>query len=207
MRIDYNLYLVTDRGILGGRDIFTSVEAAIKGGVSLVQLREKEGSSLDFYNTALKMKVLTKKYGIPLIINDRLDVALAIDADGLHIGQEDLPIKAARKLLGRNKILGYSVFDVETAVYGAANGADYLGAGPIYPTGSKADAAAPIGIENLKKIIAGVTIPVVGIGGIGSENIREVKLAGAAGVSLISAILGSRDIEKASRSLIEIWSK
>ena len=207
MPIDYTLYLVTDRDILKGRDIFISVEEAINGGVTLVQLREKDISSLDFYNIALKMKLLTKKYGIPLIINDRLDIALAIDADGLHIGQEDLPIKAARKLLGKDKILGYSVFNVDDAVYGEKNGADYLGAGPIFPTGSKADAAEPIGVEVLKRITESVKIPVVGIGGIDVSNLKDIKIAGAAGASLISAILGSKDIEGAARSLFELWNK
>lgn len=207
MPVDYTLYLVTDRGILRGRDIYTSVEEAIIGGVTLVQLREKDISSLDFFNIALKMKELTKRHNIPLIINDRLDIALAVDADGLHIGQEDLPIEAARKLLRPGKILGYSVFDVEDAIYGEKNGADYLGAGPIYPTGSKADAATPIGSVNLKKIVESVRIPVVGIGGIGIENLKEVKESGAAGISLISAILGNKNITEASKKLIGFWNK
>lgn len=205
MPVDYSLYLVTDRSILNGRDIFKAVENAIKGGVTLVQLREKDISSLDFYHIALQMKTLVHHYNIPLIINDRLDIALAVDADGLHIGQEDLPVDVARSLLGPGKILGYSVSSREEAIYGQTNGADYLGAGAVYPTGSKADVGAPIGIEGLREIKQSISIPVVGIGGIGLENIEEVKRASIDGVSLISAILGREDIEGTSRCLIERW--
>lgn len=205
MSIDYSLYLVTDRSILKGEDIFSATEKALKGGVTLVQLREKEISSLDFYNIALKMKELVSSYNVPLIINDRLDIALAVDADGLHIGQEDLPLKIARRLLGPSKILGYSVSNIKEAIFGEENGADYLGAGPVYPTGSKADAGNPIGAEGLQKIKEKVSIPVVGIGGIGIGNIAEVKKTGIDGVSLISAILGSSDIEGTSKALITKW--
>ena len=205
MPIDYTLYLVTDRGILKGSDLYKSVEKAIKGGVTLVQLREKDVSSLDFYNIAIRLKALTHYFNVPLIINDRLDIALAADADGLHIGQEDLPLEAARRLLGTGKILGYSVSCVEEALRGEKGGADYLGAGPVYPTGSKPDALEPIGVDTFKKIVENVSIPVVGIGGIGVSNIREVKASGAAGASLISAILGSNDIEGASRTLAGLW--
>lgn len=207
MAIDYSLYLVTDRGILNGRDIFKAVEDAIKGGVTLVQLREKDISSLDFYNIAVKMKALVNSYGIPLIINDRLDIALAVDADGLHIGQDDLPLQITRKLLGPDKILGYSVSNVEEAIHGQKGGADYLGAGAVYPTGSKSDAGIPIGAEGLRKIKESVSIPVVGIGGIGVNNIGEVKNTGVDGISLISAILGSQDIQSTSSMLIDLWRK
>lgn len=207
MSVDYTLYLVTDRGILRGRDIFKAVEESIKGGVTLVQLREKDISSLDFYHIALKMKELTRRYNVPFIINDRLDIALAVDADGLHVGQEDLPVEAARKLLGPGKILGYSVSTVEEARYGEKNGADYLGAGPVYPTGSKLDAGSPIGIETLGKIKKAVSIPVVGIGGIGTANIGEVKSSGIDGISLISAILGSEDIAGRSAKLRKLWEE
>lgn len=207
MSVNYTLYLVTDRGILRGRDIFKAVEESIKGGVTLVQLREKDISSLDFYHIALKMKELTQRYNVPFIINDRLDIALAVDADGLHVGQEDLPVEAARKLLGPEKILGYSVSTVEEARHGEKNGADYLGAGPVYPTGSKLDAVSPIGIEALGKIKKAVSIPVVGIGGIGTANIGEVKSSGIDGISLISAILGSEDIEGTSAKLRKLWEE
>ena len=207
MPVDYSLYLVTDRSILKGRDLFQAVEEAVEGGVTLVQLREKNISSLDFYTIALKMKELVNSYNVPLIINDRLDIALAVDADGLHVGQEDLPPAVARKLLGPEKILGYSVGNPEQARRAERDGADYLGAGTVFPTGSKADTGKPIGPEGLRAIKQAVAIPVVGIGGIGISNLEEVKAAGADGISLISAILGSNDIEAASRQLINLWRK
>ena len=205
MPVNYTLYLVTDREILKGRDIFEAVEAAVKGGVTLLQLREKNISTSDFYNLALKMKTITTHYNIPLIINDRLDIALAIDADGLHIGQDDMPIEVARRLLGKNKLLGYSVSNAKEAIYGEKNGADYLGAGPVYPTGSKSDAGKPIGTYGLKIIRNSVSIPIVGIGGISLSNISQVKTTGIDGISLISAILGNNDIEKSSKILFNKW--
>lgn len=207
MPVDYTLYLVTDRGILKGSDIFKAVEEAIRGGVTLVQLREKDISSLDFYHIALKMKELVHRYNIPLIINDRLDIALAVDADGIHVGQEDLPVEAVRKIMGPGKILGYSVSTIEEARRGEEKGADYLGAGPVYPTGSKLDAVNPIGIEVLSNLKKSVSIPVVGIGGIGAANIGEVKSSGIDGISLISAILGSDDIAGTSGKLRRLWEE
>ncbi|MGR6836068.1 thiamine phosphate synthase [Syntrophomonas erecta] len=205
MSIDYSLYLISDRSILQGRDLLAAVEASLKGGTTLVQLREKDISSREFYNLAIELKQLLQSYNIPLIINDRLDIALAVDAEGLHIGQDDLPIETARKILGPGKILGYSVSNVEEALYGEGHGADYLGAGSVYPTGSKSDAGNPIGLQELTKIRQSVSIPIVGIGGIGINNIAEVKKTGVDGVSVISAILGSQDIEGASRNLINLW--
>lgn len=207
MPLDYGLYLITDRSLLQGRDLFHAVEDAIKGGVTLVQLREKNIPDLEFYNMAVKMKKLVNFHGIPLIINDRLDIALAADADGLHIGQEDLPLGITRKLLGPNKILGYSVANVEQAIRGQRLGADYLGAGIVYPTSSKSDAGAVIGIAELQNIKRHVSIPVVGIGGISLSNLAEVKMTGIDGISVISAILGSVDIEEASRALFDMWRK
>jgi thiamine-phosphate pyrophosphorylase len=207
MHLDYTLYLVTDRSWLKGRDFFGVVEEALQGGVSLVQLREKEVSSRDFYNIALKMKELAASYNVPLIVNDRLDIALAVDAAGLHIGQEDLPIEVARKIMGPGKIIGYSVSNVEQAVFGEEHGADYLGAGPVYYTASKSDAGKPIGVDGLKLIKESVKIPVVAIGGVGLNNLEQVKKTGIAGVSVISAILGSREIRSAAREFIVAWKK
>jgi thiamine-phosphate pyrophosphorylase len=203
--VDYALYLVTDRAILGDRDLLTAVEQALQGGVTMLQLREKTASSRDFYQLAVKMKELAAAYQVPLIINDRLDIALAADAGGLHVGQDDLPITVARRILGPGKILGYSVSTVEEAVYGEQNGADYLGAGPVYATGSKADAGSPLGIDVLRRIKQSVAIPVVGIGGIGEANILDVKRAGADGASVISAIMGSGDPKRAAGVLAAAW--
>lgn len=205
MSVDYSVYLITDRGILGGRNLFKAVEDAITGGVSLIQLREKDISSRDFYDIALKMKRLVNSYNVPLIINDRLDIALAVEADGLHIGQEDLPLGVARKILGPDKIIGYSVSNLEEALFGEKHGADYLGAGPAYATGSKADAGAPIGLNNIKMIKESVSIPVVAIGGVSIANILEVKNTGVDGVSVISAILGDKEIMEAAKNLASSW--
>ncbi len=205
MPVDYSLYLVTDRSVLQGRDIFKAVEEAIQGGVTLVQLREKEISSQDFYYLALKMKELVHCHGIPLIINDRLDIALAVDADGLHIGQGDLPLPAVRSLLGPDKLLGYSVASVAEAQYGQKHGADYLGAQPVFPTGSKLDLGEPLGNKGIAAIRHSVSIPVVGIGGIGPANIAALKETGIEGVAVISAILGCPDIERAARDLRHNW--
>lgn len=207
MLVDYSLYLVTDRSMLDGASLMEAVEAAIKGGVTLLQLREKDVCSSDFYNIAVELKKLANSYQVPLIINDRLDIALAVDADGLHIGQEDMPLAVARKILGPGKILGYSVSNQAEAVYGEKYGADYLGAGPVYYTGSKVVAIEPIGTEGIKRIKESVSIPVVGIGGIGMSNIVEMKESGIDGISVISAILARDDIKAAARELKNGWGE
>lgn len=206
MHLDYTLYLVTDRSWLKSGDLFGAVEEALQGGVSLVQLREKEVSSRDFYYMALRMKELVASYNVPLIINDRLDIALAVDASGLHIGQKDLPIEVAREIMGPGKIIGYSVSNVEQAVFGEKHGADYLGAGPVFNTASKSDAGKPIGVDGLKLIKESVKAPVVAIGGVGLNNLEQVKKTGIAGVSVISAVLGSREIRSAAREFILFWN-
>jgi len=207
MEIDYSVYLVTDRRILQGRDILDAVAEAIEGGVTLIQLREKEVSSREFYQIALKVKDLAHSRGVPLLINDRLDIALAVNADGLHIGQDDLPLKVARKLVGHDKIIGLSVSNLGDAVQGEEEGADYLGAGAVYPTTSKDVSESPIGPDGLKKIKDTVSIPVVGIGGINLFNIEEVKRTGVDGVAVISAIMGAPDIKDAARKLADAWRR
>jgi thiamine-phosphate pyrophosphorylase len=200
-KVDCSLYLVTDREILGDRDLCKCIEEALLGGVTLVQLREKDISTLEFYNIALRVKEVTSKYNIPLIINDRMDIALACDADGLHVGQNDLPLNVARKILGENKIIGVSAATVEKAKEAEINGADYIGVGAIFPTGSKDDAIT-IGVERLQKIREAVDIPIVAIGGINQENCREVISKGADGIAVISAILGKENIKKVSEELL-----
>lgn len=207
MVVDYSLYLVTDRYLVGNKDFFESVRRALDGGVTLVQIREKNVSSKEFYQIALKVQKITREYNVPLIVNDRLDIALAIDADGLHIGQEDLPIEVARKILGKDKILGYSVSNREEAVYGEKMGADYLGAGAVFTTGSKKDIGEPIGIEGLKRIKESVRIPVVAIGGVGMDNLEKVKETGVDGIAVISAILSREDTYKAAKELVVSWEK
>jgi thiamine-phosphate pyrophosphorylase len=204
--INYSLYLVTDREILKEKDLCTGVEEAIKGGVTLVQLREKSTTSKEFYNIGKEIKELTERYNIPLIINDRLDLALAIDADGLHIGNEDLPVEIARDLLGDNKILGYSASTLKEAEYGEKAGADYLGVGALFPTDTKKNVDR-ISLKELKRIKQRVNIPVVGIGGINIENVHQVLETGVDGVAIVSAILGQDNIIEAASEFKTIMER
>lgn len=199
---NYRLYLVTDRDCLGIRDLGQSIEEAIRGGVTLIQLREKHASSREFFEIALRVKEITARYHIPLIINDRLDIALAIDADGLHIGQDDLPLPLARKLFGDRKIIGVSAHSLEEALLAEQHGADYLGVGAVYPTATKADANA-VTLDQLAEIKRSVNIPVVAIGGIHEKNACEVMTTGIDGIAVVSAILGKNDIQKAARTLYD----
>ena len=205
LNCDYSLYLVTDRDVLKGRDLYQGVKAALQGGVTLVQLREKDLSARDFYQMALVIKELTTSYGVPLLINDRLDIALAVEAEGVHIGQDDLPLPEVRRILGSGKLLGYSVSNIAEAKYGAAHGVDYLGAGPVYATTTKATDLTPLGVLGLKAIKEAVSVAVVGIGGINAGNVWDVKQAGVAGISVVSGILGSEDPETAARELLQAF--
>jgi thiamine-phosphate pyrophosphorylase len=198
---DLLLYLCTDRVLSLGRPISDTVEAAIEGGVTMVQLREKDAATGEFFRLAKAVQLVTKKHHIPLVINDRLDIALAVGAEGLHIGQSDLPLAEARRLAGNSMFIGMSVSSVEEALAAEKDGADYLGIGAVYPTGSKADAGEAIGLKELAGICAAVKIPSVGIGGINAKNAAAVIQAGASGIAVISAILSQPDIQKASREL------
>jgi thiamine-phosphate pyrophosphorylase len=198
---DLLLYLCTDRLLALGRPITAAVEEAIAGGVTMVQLREKDASSREVYKIALEVQAITKRHHIPLVIDDRLDIALAVGAEGLHIGQSDLPLSAARRLVGKEMFIGISASTVEEALEAERNGADYLGVGAVYPTGSKADAGDAIGLERFEKICAAVKIPVAGIGGVNPDNAGAVIKAGAAGIAVISAILSQPDIGEAARNL------
>ncbi|WP_088012402.1 thiamine phosphate synthase [Gottfriedia acidiceleris] len=205
-KIDYKLYLVTDRDVLGSRDLVQSVEEAIKGGTTIVQIREKNCSSLDFYKIAMQVKEVTSKYNVPLIINDRLDIALAIKADGLHIGQEDLPLSVARKIVGDDMIIGVSARTLEEAMLAQEQGADYVGIGSVYPTSTKLDAKY-LTLDELRSIREAVKIPIVGIGGINEENVSELIETNIDGVAIVSAILGKEDIKLAAEHLSMLVNK
>lgn len=204
MKIDYSLYLVIGENFLNNISLEQAVEQAILGGVSLVQLREKESSTREFYRKAKIIKEITEKYKVPLIINDRVDIALAIDADGVHLGQNDLPIIEARGILGRDKIIGATVRSAEQALQAVKEGADYLGIGATYPTKSKTDVSKILGIKGVKEIASLVDIPKVAIGGINSTNLREVLTTGVNGVAVISGILKGEDIRKSAEELKHI---
>lgn len=200
-RVNYNLYLVTDRDVLKGRDLCLSVEQAIQGGATVVQLREKDVSSLEFYKIALEVKNVTDKYNVPLIINDRLDIAMAVDAAGVHVGQSDIPCKAARGILGDNKIIGVSTATVEEAIAAEKDGADYVGVGAMYLTATKTN-TRPVTIEYLAKIKKSINIPVVAIGGINENNFIPLKNTGIDGLAIVSAILGKENIKEAAEKFI-----
>ena len=199
--VDYTLYLVTDRDVLSGRDLIKCIEDSILGGVTLVQLREKNVTSREFYEIAIKVKEVTSRYNVPLIINDRLDIALAIDADGLHIGQKDLPASLARKILGKDKILGVSAATLQEALKAEKDGADYLGVGAVFSTSTKKD-TRDVSYETLSSITASVNIPVVAIGGINENNVTKLKGSNIHGIAVVSCILGKEDVKGAAEKML-----
>lgn len=202
--IDLSLYLVTDKSD-NVEKFLKTIEESIKGGVSIVQIREKTAETLDVYNLALKVKEITTKYNVPLIINDRVDVALAIDADGVHVGQSDMPCDVTRKLIGKDKILGVSAATISEAKKAQADGADYIGTGAVFPTETKDDAPS-ITKQDLRKIVESINIPVVAIGGINHENSSELIETGISGLSVVSAIMSAEDPKKASEELLNIFN-
>lgn len=201
--LDLSVYVITDRRLAGTRSILDVVRAAIRGGATVIQLREKEATTREMVELGQALLRITREAGVPLIVNDRVDVALAIDADGVHVGQDDMPAAMARRLIGPHKILGVSAETVEEAVAAQRDGADYLGVGDIYGTTTKPDAGPPIGLEGLRRIVKAVSIPCVGIGGIHPENAAAVIEAGAAGVAVVSAVMAAPDPEEATRRLRE----
>ncbi|MBI9031900.1 thiamine phosphate synthase [bacterium] len=200
--LDYSLYLVTDRSLTLGRDLLYIIEEAILGGTTMIQLREKSSSSRAFYDLALKVKKITLKYNIPLIINDRLDIALAVEADGLHIGQSDLPYSVARSILGPKAIIGLSVESVQDALDADSLDVDYLGISPVFSTNTKRDTAIPLGIEGVRDIKSISRHKLVAIGGINLENSQAIIKAGADGLALVSAICSADSPRKASEDLL-----
>ena len=200
--IDLSLYLVTDNSE-NEEKFLKTIEEAILGGVSVVQIREKTAETLEFYNLAIKVKEITTKYNVPLIINDRVDVALAIDADGVHVGQSDMPCNITRKLIGENKILGVSAATIGEAKKAENDGADYIGTGAVFPTTTKDD-APHVTKKDLSDIANSINIPVVAIGGITIDNANELKNTGISGLSVVSAIMSANDPKKASEKLLNI---
>jgi thiamine-phosphate pyrophosphorylase len=199
--LDLSLYLVAGAADLGGGGLTAVVAAAVRGGVSLVQLREKTAPDAAMIAQARALKALLAPLGVPLIVNDRLEVALAAGADGLHLGQEDIAPAAARTALGPDRILGVSAGDAAEAKIADPGLVDYVGVGPVYPTGSKADAGDAIGLEGLRALRALLAPPVVAIGGIQAANAAEVMACGVQGVAVVSAICGAKDPEAAARAL------
>jgi thiamine-phosphate pyrophosphorylase len=202
--IDYSLYLVTDRSLARGRATLEIVIAAVRGGASVVQLREKDCPTREFIDQGLVIKKSLKDHGVPLIINDRVDVAQAVKADGVHLGQTDMPLGLAKKILGESMIIGISAESVQDAIEAEKGGADYLGVSPIYATPTKTDTAPALGLEGLREIREAVGLPLVGIGGLNTENAADVIRNGADGVAVVSAIVAADDPEKAAGNLKKI---
>jgi len=200
-RMDYSLYLVTDHGLSRGRSTLAIVRAAVRGGVTCVQLREKTAATRAFIEEALGLKAYLNSCGVALIINDRVDVALAVGADGVHLGQSDMPLAAARSIAGPAMVIGISAESVRDAVEAQAAGADYLGVSPVFATPTKIDTAAPLGLDGLRAIREAVKTPLVAIGGLHRGNAAEAIRSGADGVAVVSAIVAADDPEQAARAI------
>ena len=201
-KVDYTLYLCTDRGLMTTGTVEESVELAIDGGCTVIQLREKQCSSRDFYELALRVKGITARRGVPLIINDRVDICLAAGADGVHVGQSDLPACQVRRLLGPDRILGVSARTLEEALEAQENGADYLGVGAMYATSTKTDAQV-VSMETLRAIRGAVQIPIVVIGGINRDTLEPFRGMGIDGLAVVSAVVAQQDIRAAARERVE----
>lgn len=202
LKEDLLLYAVTDRSWLGEETLLEQVEKALKGGATFIQLREKTLDDETFLQEAIEIQALCKEYGVPFVVNDNVDIALKMNADGIHVGQSDMEAGDVRALLGEGKILGVSAQTVEQAMLAEKRGADYLGVGAVFTTGSKDD-ADDVSHDTLKAICEAVSIPVVAIGGISEDNIMELSGSGICGVAVISAIFAKPDIEMATKSLLE----
>ena len=198
---DFSLYLVTDRGLSLGRSTADIVQAAVAGGATCVQLREKSCGTREFMAEARAVRAILAGTGVPLVINDRVDVALAVGADGVHLGQSDMPVADARRLTGPDMLIGVSAECVEDAVRAEAEGADYVGVSPVFSTPTKTDTAPALGLAGVAAIRAAVSLPLVGIGGIGPANAESVIRAGCDGVAAVSAIVSAADPEKAAAHL------
>jgi len=202
--IDFNLYLITDRKQTEGRSLEFVVEEALRGGVRAVQLREKDLPSRELYETAYELRKLTARHNAKLFINDRVDIALAVDADGVHLGYNSIPIYRARKILGEKKLIGVSCHNQVQAIIAQEQGADFITFGPIYFTQSKAPYGEPVGIVKLAEITHLLTIPIFALGGIKPYNVPEVIAAGAHGIALVSAILSADEPRTAAKTLISL---
>lgn len=197
---DLVLYAVTDRSWLRGETLYSQVEKALKGGATFMQLREKDLDEKTFLEEAVEIQKLCRKYQVPFVVNDNVEIALQMDADGVHVGQEDMEAGAVRAKLGPGKIIGVSAQTVDQAIQAEKNGADYLGVGAVFATGTKLD-ATDVSYDTLKAICSAVSIPVVAIGGITKDNLMELKGSGIDGIAVVSAIFAADDIEDAARQL------
>lgn len=204
MERDYSLYLVTDRSLMTTNTLSEAVEQAILGGCTMVQLREKNISSLDFFKLATEIKAVTDNFGVPLIINDRIDIALAVHAAGVHIGQSDIPAAIVREIIGDDMLMGVSASSVSEAIQAQKDGADYLGVGAMFPTGTKTNATI-VSIKELQNIRQSVALPIVAIGGINKENAGLFHDMGIDGLAVVSSIIAQPNIRQAASELKRIF--
>lgn len=207
---DFRLYVITGEEYHPGRDLLEVMEEAIRGGADIVQLRDKRGTKREVLHKARALRELTRRYGVTFIVNDHVDIALACDADGVHLGQDDLPLPEARRILGDDRIIGVSTHAIEEARRAEAEGADYIGVGPVFPTKTKEN-AAPVTTAYVRQVAAEIRIPFVAIGGITLDNVGQVLEAGARRICAVSAIVGSADVRgtcEAFRRMIDrYWER
>jgi len=204
---DFDLYLVTDRGMTQGRDLLWVLQQALDGGVKGIQLREKDLVGRELFFLAEAARKLTQRYHALLLINDRIDIALAVDADGVHLSTASIPIESARALLGRQQLLGASTHSLEEAQEAERNGADFVLFGPVYFTPSKASYGSPQGLAALKKVVEKLSLPIYAIGGIKLENIADTRRTGVRGVALISAVMSAADPENATKEILKLFNR
>lgn len=204
LSVDFRLYLITDRKLFtDSQGLFTAVEGALKAGVKAVQLREKDLGIRELLAMAYQMRSLTRRYGARLVVNDRVDVAICAEADGVHLGQSGMPVHAVRKVVGGRLMIGSSTHTLDEAVTAEKEGADFMTFGPLYETPSKLRYGKPVRLEELRRLQDSVTIPVFGIGGVGKEKVKEVLASGAHGVAVIRGILGAADTRAAAQGFLE----
>lgn len=199
---DFCLYVITGEEYHPGRSLLSVMEEAILGGADIVQLRDKKSTKREIFEKAKMLRELTRKYDVPFIVNDHIDIALAVDADGIHIGQDDLPLAEARKIVGSGKIIGVSTHRIEEAREAEKNGADYIGVGPVFPTKTK-ETAVPVTTEYVKQVANEIKIPFVAIGGIKLDNVDEVLDAGATRICAVSEIVGAKDVKRTCELFLE----
>ena len=200
---DSPLYVITDHRLSKGRSITEVIAKAIAGGAGIIQLRDKESAAKKLIRDGFALRELTRAKDVFFIVNDRVDVAMAVDADGVHLGQDDFPVNLARQIIGEDKIIGVSVDSVEEAIQAVKDNADYVSIGSIFPTQTKPDAGDAVGTKIITEIKKYINVPLVAIGGIAADNISEVAAAGADSAAVISAVIGADDVEVAARSLVE----
>ncbi|MCM2677792.1 thiamine phosphate synthase [Alkalicoccobacillus plakortidis] len=204
---EFRLYAITGEEFHPGKELVNVMEQAILGGVDIVQLRDKKSSKIDVLKKARKLREVTKKHGVTFIVNDHIDVALAVGADGIHVGQDDLPLDEVRRIVGPDMVIGISTHQIDEAIQAEKGGADYIGVGPIFPTNSKEDVVDPVTTSYIQQIEAEISIPYVAIGGIKRHNLKQVMDAGAKRVCMITEIVEADDVKARCEEIINLMEE